>query len=94
MAKVFIRHKVEDFAKWKKAFDGFLVQRKAGGELSYSIGHVPNEPNNLCLTFDWDSVENANKFLGSEELRAAMQEATVAEAPEIFVFEISEEGQT
>lgn len=94
MIKVFIRHKVEDFAKWKKAFDDFLPQRKAGGELSYSIGNVPNEPNNLCVTFEWDSVDNANTFLGSEELRAAMQEATVIEAPEIFVFEVTEEGQT
>ena len=94
MVKVFIRHKVEDYTTWEKAFGNFLAQRRAGGELSYSIGHIPNEPNNLCLTFGWDSVENANTFLQSEELRSAMQEAGVIEAPEIVVFESIEEGQT
>ena len=94
MARVFVKHKVEDFTKWKKTFHNFVSQRKEGGELSYSIGHAPGEPNNLCLMFEWDSVENANAFLSSKELRAAMQEATVSEAPEIFVFEITEEGQT
>ena len=94
MTKIFIRHKVENFAKWKKAFDEFLAQRKAGGELSYIIGHVPNEPNNLCLMFEWVSVDKANTFLGSDELKAAMQEATVIEAPVIFVFEVTDEGQT
>jgi hypothetical protein len=94
MTKVFIRHKVRDYAKWKKTFDGFLAQRKVGGELSYSIGHVPNEPNNLCLIFDWDSVDNANAFLLSEELRAAMKESTVAELPDIFISETIEEGAT
>ena len=94
MTKVFIRHKVEDYTAWKKAFDNFLPQRKAGGELSYSIGHVQNEPNNLCVTFKWDSADNANVFLQSDELKAAMQAATVTEAPDIFVFESIEEGQT
>ncbi len=94
MAKVFIRHKVEDYTTWKKVFDNFLAQRRAGGELSYSIGHVANEPNNLCLMFEWDNVENANTFLRSEELRSTMQEAGVIEAPEIIVFESIEEGHT
>ena len=94
MTKVFIRHKVEDFAQWKKAFDNFLDQRRAGGELSYSIGHIPDEPNNLCIMFEWDSAKNANTFLQSEALKAAMQEATVIEVPEIFVFESIEDGKT
>lgn len=94
MAKVFIRHKVRDYGKWKMTFDNFMAQRKAGGELSYSIGHVPNEPNNLCLIFEWDTVDKANKFLLSEELRTAMREATVLEIPEIFISETLEEGPT
>jgi len=94
MIRVFIRHKVGNYSKWKKAFEAFIPQRRAGGELSYSIGHVPDEPNNLCLTFQWDSVETASKFLQSGELKAAMQEATVSEPPEVFIFEEIEKGNT
>src|SRR5947208_13096022 len=59
MATVFIRHRIKNYAKWKKAFEGFLPQRKAGGELSYVIGNVPGKMNNLCLLFQWDSAANA-----------------------------------
>lgn len=94
MIKVFVRHKVEDFAKWKYVFDDFLGHRKTSGELSYSIGHLPNEPNNLCLIFEWDNLENANAFLGSEILKTTMQAAGVIEAPDISVFEVYNEGKT
>lgn len=94
MTKVFIRHKVADFGRWKQVFDDFLSQRKAGGELSYTLGHIPNEPNDLCLTFEWDNIDNANAFFASEELKAAMQGAGVTEQPLIIVFENTVEGQT
>ena len=94
MVTVFIRHRIRNYAKWKKAFEAFLPQRKAGGELSYSIGNVPGKVNNLCLLFQWDSAANAAKFLKSKELKAAMKTATVSEPPEIFVFEEKEKGTT
>lgn len=94
MIKAFVRHKVGEFATWKQAFDEFLPQRKAGGELSYSIGQVAGEPNNLCLVFEWTSAADGNTFFGSAQLQVAMEKATVAEAPEICVFESAEEGRT
>jgi quinol monooxygenase YgiN len=94
MVTVFIRHRIKNYAKWKKTFDGFLPQRKAGGELSYIIGNVPGKVNNLCLLFQWDSAANATKFLKSKELKAAMEAATVSEPPEIFIFEEKEKGTT
>ncbi|WP_041394232.1 hypothetical protein [Photobacterium profundum] len=57
MIKVFIKHKVENASKWRVAFDDFLKQRQSAGELSYSVGHVPNELNVICLIFEWDTVD-------------------------------------
>ena len=94
MTKVFIRHKVENYGLWKQAFDDFLAQRKAAGELSYTLGHIPNEADDLCLTFEWDSVANANAFFASDALKAAMPEAGVTEPPLIIVYENTAEGQT
>ena len=94
MAKAFVKHKMGDFTTWKKAFDDFLPQRRSGGALSYSVGHVAGEPSNLCLVFERTSVADANTCFASPELKAAMEKATVAEAPEIFVFEVAEEGRT
>jgi hypothetical protein len=94
MATVFIRHKVRNYARWKKAFDAFAPTRRAGGETSYIIGHVPGKPNNLCLLFQWDTAANAAKFLKSKELKAAMKGAGVAEKPEVVVFEEKQSGKT
>ena len=94
MATVFIRHKVKNYAKWKKTFDAFVQTRRAGGERTYSIGHLPGKPNNLCLIFQWDSAANAAKFLKSKELRAAMKDAGVTEKPDVFIIEEKDKGKT
>jgi hypothetical protein len=94
MVTVFIRHRIKNYAKWKKAFDTFLPQRQAAGEKSFQIGNVPGKVNNLCLLFQWDTAANAAKFLKSKELKAAMEAATVTEVPEIFIFEEREKSQT
>ncbi|EAS41605.1 hypothetical protein [Photobacterium profundum] len=44
--------------------------------------------------FEWDTVYNASTFLKSQELKKAMQAATVIEEPEIFIFEVTSEGKT
>jgi hypothetical protein len=94
MATVFIRHKVKNYAKWKRVFDGFSPNRQAGGETSYVIGHVPGKPNNLCLLFEWDTAANAAKFLKSKNLKTAMKDAGVIEKPDVFVFEGKKRGKT
>jgi len=54
-------------------FVGAVAMRKAGGEKSYQIFHTVEDPNNLVVLFEWDSLDNARKYLDSEELQAAMQ---------------------
>ncbi len=83
MSHLLIRHKVNDFAAWKEAFDNFVDVRKEFGEKSFQILQHTEDSNNLYLMFEWDSVENARKFLESPELKTTMENAGVAEAPEI-----------
>lgn len=87
MIRVFIRHKVQNYAKWRAVFDDCKKARKAGGEKSFKIGHAVGQPNNLCLLCTWDSVTNAKAFFRSKELKAKMQEGGVREKPEIHIFE-------
>ena len=83
MAHLFIKHKVADYAAWKKIFDEFVETRRAGGEKSYQILHPENEPNNLYLMFEWDNIANAQNFMQSPELKNAMLNAGVTEEPQI-----------
>jgi len=83
MAGMLVQHKVKDFANWKKVFDSQADFRKSSGELSDQIYHDAGDPNKLILVFKWNSVENAQKFAHSPELRAAMEKAGVDGAPTI-----------
>ena len=92
MAHVFIRHKVNDFKTWKKEFDGFVNFRKSSGEKSFQILRPQGDSDNIHLLFEWDSVENAKIFLGSTDLKDAMNRAGVSEKPEIRFLEEVEHG--
>jgi len=91
---VFVRHKVKDYAKWRKVFRAHAEMRRAGGEREYWISHIAGQPKNLCLFFEWTSVAAAKKFLASKPLKEGMKAAGVIEKPQTFIFEEVAKGRT
>ena len=79
-----IQHKVKDFKEWKKVYDSAFDLRKSNGELSDAIYHDASDPNSLTLMFKWESLEKAQKYAQSPELKAAMQNAGVEGPPKVF----------
>lgn len=94
MTTVLIKHPVQDYDKWKNAFDAFIDNRKAGGEKSYHIYRTINNQSNVIILFEWDNTENAITFLQSDDLKIAMQQAGVAGPPEINIMETADKGET
>jgi hypothetical protein len=92
MIKSVMYHKVQDFATWKKAFDGFSDFRKSSGELCYSVGHLKDEPNTACVTNSWESVEKFHTFVSSKELEDGMKSAGVLEQPHILIINELDKG--
>lgn len=92
MIKTLMYHKVENFSKWKEAFDGFSTYRKSSGEKSYSVGILLNEPNTAYVMNEWDSVESFQAFVNSKELADGMKSAGVLEAPHSLILEEVERG--
>ena len=92
MPHVLIRHKVEDYTKWKAVFDAHKAMRKAGGEKTYHIFHAASDPNNLVLLFEWNGLDNARRFLESQELREAMKKAGVSDQPDIYFLKEGQQG--
>jgi quinol monooxygenase YgiN len=92
MIKSVMYHKVQDFATWKNAFDGFADFRKSSGELSYSVGNLFEDPNTAYVINTWDSVDVLNTFIQSKELEDAMKSAGVLEAPQTLIFNEVGEG--
>lgn len=87
MVHVLIRHKVSDYNRWKEAFDSHLNTRKRAGETGFRLFHNTEDPRDITLLLDWGTVEEARKFMNSDELHTAMAKAGVVGAPEIQYLE-------
>jgi heme-degrading monooxygenase HmoA len=83
MAGMLVQHKVKDFPNWKKVYDAQAELRVSSGMLSDQIYRDASDQNQLIVIFKWDSVENAQKFAQSPELKAAMEKAGVEGRPTI-----------
>ncbi|UCB52975.1 MAG: antibiotic biosynthesis monooxygenase [Candidatus Zixiibacteriota bacterium] len=94
MAYMVIRHKVKDYDAWKVGFDNAIDIRKAGGEKSFRIFQLVDDRNDVVAIFEWDSLDNAKKFVDSPELREAMEKAGVSEEPKVNFLEEVAQGTT
>ena len=84
MANIIVRHKVEDFGKWKAAYDEHDSKRKEAGCQRDNVLQNGEDPNDVAVHFNWDSRENFDKFAQSEELKEAMQKAGVIGKPDFY----------
>ncbi len=84
MAHAIFRHKVSDYSKWRAVFDDFIKVRKDAGELSSRVFRMADDPNNILVFQEWDSVDNVRKFVQSPELKDGMEQAGVLEQPDVY----------
>lgn len=92
MVKSLMYHKVENFEKWKAAFEGFIEVRKEAGEIDFSVGTLQNEPNTAYVINSWGSIEEFEAFLGADDLKEAMGAAGVLEAPTVIILNEVDKG--
>jgi|SRR5215475_13442761 len=83
MIHVLVRHNVSDYGKWKSVFDADQASRQKGGELTCRVFHNTDNFNDLTLLFEWENLEQAQRYMNSKELKGKMKESGVASRPEI-----------
>jgi quinol monooxygenase YgiN len=84
---MFAKHKVKDYDLWKRAYDGFASVRKENGVIGASVHRDASDPNTMIITHQFKTLDAAQAFVGSEELKSAMMEAGVAGPPEFWFSE-------
>jgi heme-degrading monooxygenase HmoA len=84
MASIVVRHKVKDYATWKAGYDDNGPTRKAAGCQGTVVYRSADDPSEVVIVFEWDSVENAKQFAGSDELREKMEEVGVIDRPDMY----------
>ncbi len=85
-ATLAVRHHVRDYGAWRKVYDETEPLRLKYGCTAKHVMHVPNDDNELFVTHDFPSLEQANGFAADPGLKAAMDRAGVDGPPRIEVF--------
>jgi hypothetical protein len=79
-----LRATVESYEKWRPVFDSLEGLRRSKGSKGVNqVFRDADNPNIITLVLEWDTADNARKFLASAELREAMQKAGVIGAPAV-----------
>ena len=83
MAHMIIRHRVDDFDRWKTAYEDHRSARLASGIRDLHLWRNADDPNEVIVLFEASDVGQARDFAGSTDLREKMQAAGVRGVPDI-----------
>ena len=87
MPYVLVRHKIEDYARWKPVFDGDASARQAGGCKGGHLFRNAQDPNELIVLFEWDDMQKLQQFVQSPQLQEKMQQSGVSDRPDVYFLE-------
>ncbi|WP_406657301.1 hypothetical protein V7O62_01730 [Methanolobus sp. ZRKC2] len=96
MVYMLVKHKVNDFSKWKQEFDDYGSIRKKTGSKGGMFFRTLDDPDKVVILFDWDNPENARKLIESKELKEKnkeLVESGIISYPEIFLLDKMEDVQ-
>ena len=77
MAHIIVWHQVEDFDRWKSEFDKHGPIRQGAGSQGGIVYRSYGDSNEVVTVLEWDSNENSQAFMASQDLQAVMEEAGV-----------------
>ena len=63
MTIVRIEHSIQNFDRWKQAFDNDPADRKGAGVRRYQILRLRDDPNYVMIDLEFDSADKADVFL-------------------------------
>jgi hypothetical protein len=75
-----IRHKVEDFAKWKRGYDNADWLRKQHGITYASVHHEESDPKDIIAVHQFKDMKGAKDFANA--VPAIMKEIGVIGQPQ------------
>lgn len=85
MAYLLIRHKVANFAKWKRGYDAHSHARRKAGLREKTLLRSVRNPREVFILFQASDLKKAKGFASHPGLRKAMKNAGVVGKPEICI---------
>lgn len=93
MAYVLIEHRVGDFETFRQVYQDDAERRARLGSRGGAVYRVADEPGNVIVVLEWDTLEQAREFAGSLELDQALEWAgSDVSTPRVTVLEAAFES--
>jgi hypothetical protein len=83
MPAFIVNHRVADFDKWLKFYEGHAPTRSAAGITGSVVCQSADDPNDVTIYFEVTDLNRARQFTQSEDLKQTMQQAGVVGPPTI-----------
>jgi hypothetical protein len=83
MIHALVRHKVKDYDEWKKGFDADANNRKSAESKGGHVFRSMDDPNEIFILFEIDTLQKAQGFFYSDKLKQTMKETGVVGKPDI-----------
>jgi hypothetical protein len=87
MSIISINQKIENFDKWKEAFDKHNATRDEYGINILNVFRGIEDRNKVTVIAEETKPDALKAFMGSEKVQLAMKDAGVLGPPEISIFE-------
>ena len=84
MPYMLVRHKVHDFAVWKRVFDSHAEAQQQAGLRVTHIMRNSEDPNEIVFLFEIDDIAKAKQFVYAPEVPEAKEQVGVADEPNIW----------
>ncbi len=84
MVRLFVRHTVSDYGAWRAGYDDFDAERAGMGVRGHAVYQASDNPNDVTVTHDFDSLEAGQAFVSSARLREVMEKAGVVGEPQLW----------
>lgn len=84
MAYILIKHRIDDFDKWKRVFDEHDSTREEYGQQGYQVFRLSDDACEVVVLLEWASSDEAKAFVEESDLEAVMAEGTVMGEPDIY----------
>lgn len=87
MPYVLVTQRVENYPKWRRAFEENAGEREEAGSTGGHIFRDVEEQDRITLFLAWDDLDAAREYLNSESVKAELEAGEVEEAPRIRYLE-------
>ena len=86
-ATLVVRHTVNDYGTWRPVYDDLEPLRVQHGCTGQRVLTSPENGNDILITHEFPTTDQASAFAHDPALRAGMEQAGVVGAPRVEIFE-------